>query len=92
MMRRPKAEFVCHLVLQILDLRRKKLQDLTAFRTDHMIVMLVFEMMLVLGLVIAEPYLACQPCLSKKLQRAVNGRVPDRRVLAMNQKIKVLAC
>ena len=45
-MSRLKTKVVRHLVLQILDIPRKKFDHLSAFGTDHMVVVLVVVMML----------------------------------------------
>ena len=66
-MSRLKSEVVCHLVLEGLDLRRKKLDHLAAFRTDHMIVMGVIVMVFVIGLIVAKSYFAGEAGLSEQL-------------------------
>ena len=91
MMRRPEPEFVRHLVLEILDLGRKELQNFPALRADHMIVVFVFEVVLVLRFVIAKAHLPGQTRFRQQLQRAVNRRMTDGRIFAVYQKIQILA-
>ena len=60
MMRKLEAKFVRHLLLKGLYLFGNELDDLAALRTDHMIVMLVFEMVFVVSLVVAEANFASE--------------------------------
>src|SRR3954451_18543112 len=87
---RLKSEVVRHLVLQRLDLRRKELDHTPALGTDHVIVMVVIVVMFVVGLVIAEPYLAGQTGLGKQFEGAVNGSVAYRGVVFVNEPVEVL--
>ena len=80
-----------HLVLKRLDVCRKELDHLTAIGTDHVIVMLVVVMMFVVGLVIAEPDLACEACLGKQFESTINGGESDRGVDLVNEAVQVLA-
>ena len=91
MMRKSEPEFVRDLVLEFFDVGREELDDAPAFETDHVIVVPVVEMVLVICLVIAEPYLARKTRFREEFQSAVNGRVPDGRVDAMDEQIEVLA-
>jgi hypothetical protein len=84
MMRKPEPEFVRHFVLQLLDAGGKKLDNAAALGADHVVVMLVVEMMLVIGLVVTEPHLAGESGLRQELQGAINRGVPDGRVFAMD--------
>src|SRR5687768_12835455 len=59
-MRRLEFKLLCHLVLKVLDRRRKELDHLTALRADHMIMMLMIVMMLVIRFVIAEADFTCE--------------------------------
>ena len=61
-MRRSKAEIARHLILQILDSRRKELDDFAAMRADHVIVMLMIIVMLVVRFVVAETNFPSEPC------------------------------
>ena len=88
---RPKTEVACHLVLQRLYLGREEFDDFAAFGADHVIVMLVVVMMLVVGLVVAESHLTRKAGFGQKFERAVNGRVADRRIEFVNEPVKVLA-
>src|SRR5687768_11365005 len=57
-MRGAKFKLLRHLILKVLDRRRKELDHLTALRADHVIVMLMIVMMLVIRFVIAKADLA----------------------------------
>ena len=91
MMRKPESEFVRHFVLELLDVGGKELDDAAALSADHVIVMLVIEMVLVVRLVVAKPHLAGEPCFSQEFQRPVDGRVAYGRVLAVDEPVQVLA-
>lgn len=88
---RLKSKVVRHLVLKRFDLLGKEFDHLAAFGADHVIVMSVFEMMLVIGLVVAEPNLASKAGLGKELERAVNSRMADRRILLLHEEIEIFA-
>lgn len=53
-----------HLILHLFDLGRKELNYLTAFRTDHVIVMLVVVVVLVISFAISETDLASKSSFS----------------------------
>ena len=89
---RLKAKVARHLILQVLDVGRKKLDDLAALSTDHMVVVFVIVMMLVIGLVIAKSDLTRQAGLGQELKRAVNGRKADGRVFFVHQAVEVFTC
>lgn len=88
-MRGEKAKVRRHLILQVLDLLRKELNDLSAFSADHMVVVLVIEMMFVVGLVVAKTHFASQAGVSKKFECSVNRRMAYRRIFPMHQEIEV---
>jgi hypothetical protein len=66
MMRKPESEFVRHFVLHLLDVWGKELDHAAALRADHVIVMLVIEMMFVVGFVVAKPHFAGEPGFRKQ--------------------------
>src|SRR5260370_26370551 len=80
-----------HLVLNSFQLRRVELDDLSASRADHVIVMLVLVIMLVMGAAIAESRFAGQPRISQELERAINCGLPDARILFAHQAIEIFA-
>ena len=59
-MGRLKSKVVRHLVLQGFDLSGVKFDDPTAVGADHMIVMLVIEVVLVICLIVAESNFASE--------------------------------
>ena len=60
MMRRTETEFVRHFVLEVFDVLGEELDNLSTLRADHMVVVIMFEMVFVVCLVIAKAYLARQ--------------------------------
>src|SRR5687768_7745449 len=91
MMRRTEFELLGHFVLQIFYCCREELDHLSTFRADHVIVMLMIVVMLVVGLVIAEPNLAGETGLGQKLQRSINSSMPDRGILFLHQPVEIFA-
>lgn len=91
MMRWAELEFVRHLILKLFYLRRIKLDYLSALGTDHVIVMLMFEMMLIIGSVIAETYLARESGIGEEFERPINGSMAYRRVLLLHEPIQIFA-
>ena len=90
-MRRDKPQFARHFILQGFYVLRKKLDDLSAFGTDHVIVVLVIVMVLVIGLVVTEPHFASKARIGQQLERSVYGRVAYIRIVLLDQSIKVFA-
>src|SRR5258707_4754766 len=80
-----------HLILNSFQLRRVELDDLSADRADHVIVMLVLVIVLVMPAAIAESRFAGEPRISQKLQSAIDGSLPDARVLFAHQAIEIFA-
>ncbi len=88
---RRKTEVACHLVLQLLDLGREEFDHFPAFGADHVVMMLVVIVMLVVGPAIAEANLARESSFRQQLQRTVDGRKTDVRILLVDQTIEILA-
>ncbi len=80
-----------HLVLQRLDVRRKELDHLSALGADHVVVVLVVVMVFVIGFVIAKTDFACKTGLGKQFERAIDRRVADGLVFAVDEQVKVVA-
>lgn len=89
-MRRRKLQISGNLVLQRLDLCGEELDHLAAFSADHVVMVIVIEMVFKIGLVITKSNLASKSRLGQKLECAVNGGMSDRRVLLVNQPMKVI--
>ena len=89
MMRKLEPEFVRHLILQSFDLRRNEFDHLAAFGTDHMIVMLVFEVVFVIGLVVAKANFTSEPGFGEQLEGAIDRRVADRRILLLDEPVQI---
>src|SRR5437870_1684037 len=81
---RSQFEFVfrCHRILNCLQLGRVELDDLSAFRADHVIVMLMFVIVLVVCASIAESHLTRQPGIGQKSQSAIHGCLSDCRIFS----------
>ena len=90
-MRRTEPEFVRHLVLQVFDVRRKELDHLPAFGTDHVIVVLVIVVMFVVCLVVTKTNFPRQPGFRQKFKSSVNGRVTHRLVFLLDKPVEVFA-
>lgn len=86
-----KSEVARHLVLEIFDLRTKELDDPSALKADHMVMMFVIVMVLVVCSVVPESHLAGKTSLCQQFQRAINGRQSDRRIELVDYRVKVLA-
>jgi hypothetical protein len=67
MMRKSEAQFVRHFILKGFDLRRNEFDNLSTICTDHVIVVIVFKMMLVIGLVVPKANFASKPRFRQKL-------------------------
>ena len=90
-MRKLESKFVRHLLLQSLDLFREKLNYPAAFSADHVIVMFVFEVVFVVGLVVAKANFSGEARFGQKFKGAVDGRVADGWILFLDQPVKILA-
>ena len=90
-MRRFETKLVRHLILQRLNICRKEFDHFAAFGADHMIVMIVIVMMLIVGFVVAKANLAGESCFGQKLERPIDGRVPDGRIFLDDEAVKVFA-
>lgn len=80
-----------HRVLNRFQLRGEEFDDLSALRTDHVIVVLMFVVMFVMGAAIAEPHFARQAGFCQKSKRAVNRRLAHACVAFPHELVKVLA-
>ena len=80
-----------HRVLNSFQLRRVKLNYLSAVLADHVIVMLMLVIVFIVGAPIAETDFARQARVSQKSQRAVHGCLAHRGILLAHQTVKVLA-
>ena len=76
-----EIKVVRHLILKRLDLRRKKLDYPTAFGADHVVMVLMFEVMFVVGFVVAKADLTGEAGLGEQFQSAVNSRMSHCRIL-----------
>lgn len=89
-MGRQKSELLGHLVLKRFDSLGEKLDDQSATRANHMVVMFVIVVMLEIRLVVAKANFPCESRFGQKFQRAVNCGVPYRRILFLDEAMEIL--
>ena len=80
-----------HLILDGLELGREEFDDLSAFGTDHVIVMLMFVIVLVMRPPVAKAHFARQTGVGQKLKRSIYGGLAHVGILLTDQAIKVFA-
>lgn len=85
-----EVELLGDLVLRPLDDFAVEFDQFATAGTDQVIVMLMVVVMLVATTPIAEPLLPCQSALTQKFEGAVDGGVPDRWILLLDQMIEIL--
>ena len=88
---RLKSKVARHFVLQSLDIGGKELYHLSTIGTDHVVVMLVVVVMFVVGFVVAEPHLSCEPCLGQQFESSVDGGEAHSRIDLVYEAVEVLA-
>ena len=79
------------LFLQLLDLFVVKLDQRAAAGADQVVVVRVLVVVLVQHAPVVEFKLASQATLLKKLQCAIYGCEPDRRILCFDDRVQILA-
>ncbi len=84
-----EAVFCSHRVLDGLQLRRKEFDDPAALRTDHMIVMLVFVVVFVVGDAVTKANFARKPGFGEQFQRPVNGGLADAWIFLFDQAVEI---
>ena len=78
-----------HRVLDGFEFGGVKLDDLAALRTDHVVVMLVFVVVFVVGASIAEPDFACEPRFGEEFQGSIDGGLADARIFFLHQTVEI---
>ena len=78
-----------HGILQRFELSRKELDDLATLRTDHVIVMLVFVVVLVVRAAVAKANLARQAGVSQEFQGAIDGSLTDGRIFFFDELVEI---
>jgi len=86
-----ESVFGGHRILNRFQFCGIELDDLAAFRTDHVVVVLMLIVVLVMSAAIAKPYFARQPGISQKFESAVHRGMADGWVFRLHQAIEVLA-
>src|SRR5215510_3073261 len=79
-----------HFVLDCFQFRRVELDDLSALRADHVVVMFMLVIMFVVRATVAEAGLARKPSLGQQLERPVHGCLADARIFRADQPIEVI--
>lgn len=85
-----EPETTCHLILHLFNAGRKELDDFSALRADHVIVMFVVVMVLVIRFAVAKANLAGESRFGEQFKRAVNRRESNVWILFVNQVVQVL--
>jgi len=78
-----------HGVLQSFQFSGVELNDLSAFGTDHVIVMLVLIVVLVMRPAIAKAHFTCEASLGKELERTIDRGLPDTWIFLLDQSVKI---
>lgn len=86
-----EAMLCCHRVLYCFEFSGKKLDDAATFRADHVIVMLMFVVVLVVGDAVAKANFTRQPGFSQKLQSPVDSGLSNTGIVLLDQAVKVFA-
>ena len=84
-----KFVFCGHRILQRFELLRIELDDLPALRTDHVVVMLMFVVVLVVSAVITKTNFTREARFREEFQRSVDGRLADPGVFFLHETIQV---
>ena len=85
-----KVELFGNLILRPLDDLTVELDQFAANCTDEMVVMLVIVMMLIASTPISEALFTRQSALAEELQRPVDGGVPNRWILLLDEMVEIL--
>ena len=80
-----------HRILNCFQFRRVKLDDFVAFRTNHVVVMFVFVIVLVMRATVAEAHLTRQSGFHKQPQRSIDCCLPDAWILGLHKPVKIFA-
>jgi hypothetical protein len=86
-----ESMFGSHRILNGLELGGEKLDHLATLRTDHVIVMLVFVVVLVVGDAVAKPNFARETRFGEEFQRAVNGGLSDAWIFLFDETVEIFA-
>lgn len=91
MLGRLKPVLCGHCVLNRLELGGKKLDDLSTFGADHVVVVLMLVVMLIVGATVAKANFARQARLRQKLERSINRGLANSRVVLLHQPVEIFA-
>lgn len=83
--------FCRHCILNRFEFRRVEFDDLAATGTNHVVVVLVFVIMFVVGEPVTEANLTSQPGLGKQFQSSVNGCLAYRGVFLVHKLVEIFA-
>lgn len=85
-----KLVFRGHPILYRFEFCREKLDDLAALGTDHVIVMLMFVIVFVVGAAVSETHFARESGFSQYFKGAIDSSLADRRVFLLDELIEIL--
>src|SRR5688572_11963749 len=85
-----KTMFGRHLVLNSLELGRKELDDPATHCTDHVIVVLMFVVVFVVGAPVSKTYFAREPGFREEFKSAIDRCLAYGRIFFLDQTIKIL--
>jgi len=88
--RRLKPELFADPALHLFEFRRKEFSGIAARGTHHVVMRAAVQAMLVACDSVLEVDLKRQAALSKQLDRPIDGRVPDARILSFHQVVQFL--
>ena len=91
MLRDLEAMLRGHRVLNRFQLGRKELDDLATLGTDHVIVMLMFVVVFVVGDAVAKANFARESCFGEQLERAIDSRLADAGIFLLDQPVEIFA-
>ena len=79
-----------HGILKRFELSRIELDNLATLRTDHVIVMLVFVVVLVVRAPVAEANLTREAGFGQEFQGAIDSRLTDGRIFFFDELVEIL--
>jgi hypothetical protein len=85
-----KFVFGGHRILNRFQFSRIEFDDLAAFGTDHVIVVLVLVVVFIVRATVAETNFARQARIGQQLQGAIHRRVPDTGIFLLHEPIQIL--
>ena len=88
--RRFEMELVTNATLHLLKFRREEFNGIAARGADHMVVGSTIEAVFVSHYPVLKIHFERQATLSEQLQRSIDGRIPNGRILLFDKPMQVL--